>query len=425
MNSLGWVFYNDETDTISPTLGSFVTGPGTPPYGTGSAQISVTGTQRRNLATQVGAGTPLANITALRFRTYNPSAGNGGSATRSAYLNFNVDFDGSDTFQRRLVYVPSQNGTVVQNTWKEWDAISGGNALWQYSGPTWPVTGQPGTTLKTWSQILADYPLVRIRPTDAFVGLRVGEPYADGYTENIDTYTFGTASGTTIFDFEKNDDDADGLEDILDNCPTINNPGQENTNGEPMPLPKPYPVYDDATNPAGDFVGDACDSDIDGDNVPNLIETMLGLSPFIWDTDGDRTNDGTEIQCGTNPLSAVSNLSGPDADNDRLPDACEPSYSTNPANPDSDGDGVRDGVEVRYWLSNPLAINSDGDGCRDGREVASINHDKTVNPADLGTIASLFGTLSPDYRPLDQNGDGVINPADLGFVASQYGMCTP
>jgi hypothetical protein len=65
------------------------------------------------------------------------------------------------------------------------------------------VTGQPGTTLKTWAQILSDYPGVRVRVTDAFMGLRVGEPYADGYTENIDTFTFGTTSGTaTIFNFE-------------------------------------------------------------------------------------------------------------------------------------------------------------------------------------------------------------------------------
>lgn len=203
MIAKGWLFYNDEIDVVDPTLGSFVTGPGTPALGTGSAQISVTGTQRRNLATYQFAGTPLAEITALRFRTYNPSAGNPGPANRSAYLNFNVDFNGSDTWQKRLVFVPRLNGAVVQNTWQEWDAISSGNAFWSYSGATWPAPNAvSGTTLKTWAQILSDYPGVRIRVTDAHLGLRVGEPYADGYTENIDSFTFGTAFGTTIFDFE-------------------------------------------------------------------------------------------------------------------------------------------------------------------------------------------------------------------------------
>ncbi len=202
----GWFFYNDQTDVIDNSLGSFVAGPGTPFSGVGSAQMSVTGAQRRNLATYQFSGTPLADITTLKFTTYNPSVGNGGSATRSAYLHFNVDFNGTDAFQRRLVFVPRVNGTVVQNLWQEWDAINGGIALWTYSGATWPLGvgggGEPGTSTKTWTQVLAQYPGVRIKVTDAFVGMRVGEPYADGYTDNIDSFRFGTAAGTTTFDFE-------------------------------------------------------------------------------------------------------------------------------------------------------------------------------------------------------------------------------
>ena len=198
----GWLFYNDENDAGDPTLGSFVVGPGAPTYGIGSARISVVGTQRRSLTTYQFAGTPLASITAMKFRTYNPSAGNGGSPQRSAYLNFNIDFNGTDSWQRRLVFVPSQNGTVLQDTWKEWDAIKGGTAQWSYSGHIWPGGSTPGTTLKSWAQILTEYPQIRIRVTDAHLGLRVGEPYSDGYTENIDSFTFGTAAGTTIFDFE-------------------------------------------------------------------------------------------------------------------------------------------------------------------------------------------------------------------------------
>lgn len=204
--SNGWLFYDDNTDKIDPTLGSFVSGPGTTPLGSGSARINVTGTDRKNLATYQFAGTPLAAITTMKFSTYNPSAGNGGSANRSGYLGFNVDFNGSDTFQRRLTYVPSINGAVIQNTWQEWDTINGGNAKWLYSGATWPIGvgggGEPGTSFKTWNQILSQYPGVRMRVTDSFLGIRVGEPYADGYTENIDAFKFGTSAGTTQFDFD-------------------------------------------------------------------------------------------------------------------------------------------------------------------------------------------------------------------------------
>lgn len=207
-----WFFYNDENDTVDNTLGSFVTGPGTPPLGTGSAQISVTGTQRRNLATYQFGGTKLGDITTLKFSTYNPSAGNGGSVNRSAYLNFNVDFTGnSSTWQRRIVFVPNQNGTVTQDAWKEWDAIQGGNAKYNYSGTTWPNTSTgpdaglinvPGTTLRTWNDLLADYPGIRVLVGDSWLGLRVGEPYADGYTENIDKFVLGTAAQTTQWDFD-------------------------------------------------------------------------------------------------------------------------------------------------------------------------------------------------------------------------------
>ncbi len=198
----GWLYYNDENDSGDPSLGSFVTGPASPPSGTGSAQISVTGSERRNLATYAFAGTALAAITVLSFRTYNPSAGNGGSALRSGYLQFNVDFDGSDSWQKRLIYVPSANGTVTPNNWNSWDAIASGAARWLYSGTTWPGGAIPGTTAKTWAQVLLDYPTARIRVTDAQLSIRVGEPYADGYTENIDSLTFATAAATTTYDFE-------------------------------------------------------------------------------------------------------------------------------------------------------------------------------------------------------------------------------
>lgn len=201
-----WFFYNDQTDVIDNTLGAFVTGPGAVPLGVGDVQISVTGTERRNLATYQFAGTPLSEITAMQFSTYNPSAGNGGSADRSAYLNFNVDFDGSNTWQKRIAFVPSQNGSVTQNMWDQWDAINGGAAQYSYSGSVWPGTATPGTTLRTWSDITSSYPSARILPSDGWLGMRVGEPYADGYTENLDRFLItvndGSNATTTTFDFE-------------------------------------------------------------------------------------------------------------------------------------------------------------------------------------------------------------------------------
>ncbi|MBE0651863.1 MAG: hypothetical protein IH595_13605 [Bacteroidales bacterium] len=202
-----WFFYNDETDEIDNTLGSFVVGPDTPPLGAGSAQITVSGTERRNLATFQFAGTPLTTITTLKFSTYNPTSGNGGSASSSGFLFFNVDFNGSDTWQNRLIFVPSA-AEVAQNTWQEWDALQNGDALWSWSGLTanggsntqWPDGSTD--TYRTWSDILTAFPNARIALANGLLGIRVGSPNPDGFTENIDAFKFGIGLSFITFDFE-------------------------------------------------------------------------------------------------------------------------------------------------------------------------------------------------------------------------------
>ncbi|MBP6857750.1 MAG: DUF642 domain-containing protein [Candidatus Pacebacteria bacterium] len=207
-NSGKWFFYNDENDTINNTLGSFVAGPDTAPEGNGSAQMSVSGTERKNIATYQFKDVKLSDIKSLSFSTYSQLAGDGqnGLSERAPYLHFNVDFLNNDTWQRRLVYVPGVNGVVTPDSWQSWDAIDSGNALWLYSGATWPTTVTPGTTPKTWNQILALYPNAETRSTDSWFGFRVGEPYANGFTGNVDKFVIGIKTGlnthTETYDFE-------------------------------------------------------------------------------------------------------------------------------------------------------------------------------------------------------------------------------
>ncbi|MDQ5922324.1 MAG: Flg new 2 protein [Patescibacteria group bacterium] len=231
-----WFFYNDETDVIDNVLGSFVTGPASAPAGTGSAQMSVTGTQRRNIATYQFKDVKLADIKTLTFSTYSQLAGDGalGLSERAPYLHFNVDFLNNDTWQKRLVYVPGMNGAVISDTWQTWDAINSGNALWVYSGATWPTTVDAGTTPKTWTQILALYPNAETRSTDSWFGFRVGEPYADGFTGNVDKFMMGIKTGlnthTETYDFEPtavvvNPACSDGLDNDEDERVDSEDPG--------------------------------------------------------------------------------------------------------------------------------------------------------------------------------------------------------
>jgi Ca2+-binding RTX toxin-like protein len=307
-----WFFYNDETDVIDNTLGSFVPGPGTAPYGDGSAKISVTGTQRRNLATYQFSGVKLADITDLAYSTYNPSAGNGGSTSRSGYLNFNVDFNGSDTWQKRLVFVPSVNGTVTQNMWKQWDAINGGNAKWSYSGTVWPtptagphngMVGVPGTTTRTWNEILADYPNIRIRVTDSWLGIRVGEPYADGYTEYIDGFKFGTGGTVTTFDFEPNATPTV----TLTPTPSVSPSMTLTPTTSVTPTTNPYPVPAECSgivnlNSTNPIVGTNGDNKIKGTAGNDLIYALDGADKV----DGGAGNDCIVAGSGNDDIKGGS-----------------------------------------------------------------------------------------------------------------------
>lgn len=202
-----WFFYNNELDQIDNTLGSFVIGPDTSPLGTGSAQISVSGTQRKSLATFQFAGTFLNTITTLNYSTYNSPDGNGGLVSSSGFLLVNVDFNGSDTWQNQLIFVPPA-AEVIQNSWQEWDALQGGNALWTWSGLTanggsltqWPDGSS--STYRTWNDILTAFPDARISLSNGLLGIAVGSPNPDGYTENIDAFKFGIGSSFITFDFE-------------------------------------------------------------------------------------------------------------------------------------------------------------------------------------------------------------------------------
>jgi hypothetical protein len=222
------------------------------------------------------------------------------------------------------------------------------------------------------------------------------------------------------------DVDCDGVVDAQDNCRSTPNAGQENNNGEIVDLPASF-GFDDATNPAAVLLGDACNPDLDNDDLTAAEEATAGTDPANRDSDGDRQLDGAEAACGSNPLSAASTVSGPDSDSDGLPNACEAIAGSNAGLVDTDGDGVNDGAEFLRLGVNPADSDTDDDGCADGPEVASVNGDRVTNSLDLLGVALRFGPSSnPGYHAVfDMNRDGDVNSIDLQFVATQFGPCHP
>ncbi len=74
-------------------------------------------------------------------------------------------------------------------------------------------------------------------------------------------------------------------------------------------------------------------------------------------------------------LMTADNLDiGVDSDMDGLNNSLEKKFGADPNNPDTDADGIKDGVEVFNFHSDPLNPDTDGDGIPDGVEVHGHEH---------------------------------------------------
>ena len=103
-------------------------------------------------------------------------------------------------------------------------------------------------------------------------------------------------------------------------------------------------------------------ADSDNDGLQDIEEVELGTDPFNPDSDGDSLTDGDEVRNRkTNPLN-------PDTDADGLRDGEEVTRGTDPLKTDTDGDFLGDGDEVNRG-TDPLKPDTDNDGLADGDEV--------------------------------------------------------
>ena len=124
------------------------------------------------------------------------------------------------------------------------------------------------------------------------------------------------------------------------------------------------PTTTEATAPTTDETTTTLPIDTDDDDLTDSEEAAAGSNPAVPDTDSDGLWDGLEVhQHNTSPLSK-------DTDNDGLNDLDETSNGTDGRTVDSDGDGLSDGQEVHETGSNPLKLDTDGDGLNDVEELA-------------------------------------------------------
>ena len=227
-----WVLYTRAG--TPPTAGAFVNGPGTPPAGVGSLQLTTaTGAEKVYLFNYDHVGKPITGIDDIIYHTYRTA----GSAQQVAALNVQIDFNGSAPGGfSTLVFEPVYNttqGAVVSGEWQDW--IADGSGIWW---STQPIIGQcAGATAacdQTWDYIVANNP----NATILGVGINQGSGNP-GLISNVDAFTFDEVT----YDFESPDTDGDGVVDSDDECVPSdlrskvdangNEPGETSIDNEP------------------------------------------------------------------------------------------------------------------------------------------------------------------------------------------------
>ncbi|MFU8849072.1 MAG: hypothetical protein ACNA77_10210 [Opitutales bacterium] len=249
----------------------------------------------------------------------------------------------------------------------------------------------------------------------------VNAPGGGTYYWRVDSYLNGDPNGTpetgTLFNFIITDSDGDGIPDAwkIQYFGSIDHPdagAADDPDGDGLTNFQEFELALDPTNPDSDG-----DSLLDGGNIvvtsADPRHAAFAAAGIYFTDDGAERSFYGEDHFGTDPLN-------PDSDGDGLADgdsitvaSDDPRYAewaelglifsdqgaqrtffgeiafgTDPANPDTDSDGLLDGEEVQLG-TNPLNSDTDGDGAGDWYEVyASFTdpldaNDKPIIPYPL------------------------------------------
>jgi hypothetical protein len=181
-NLQGWAFFEESPSAAATSAGSMVTGPGSPPIGVGSANLSAGATGAMVIGKAAYLGTRLDTIHTLEYSTYRTV----GPAASSVSLQFNIDndvtidnlhTDGKEKWQGRLVYEPYHTQTVATGQWQTWDTLAETDTGNWWGSPNTVSTLDdkcPQSNPCTWAEVLGFFPNMGVHSSFGAVLLKAG-----------------------------------------------------------------------------------------------------------------------------------------------------------------------------------------------------------------------------------------------------------
>jgi len=194
----GWAVNNDTCGAATTGSVDFVSGPATPPAGTGSVQFTVgaNGDSYPTVRQSDYNGVKLADLTSFEYWTY---VSHSGSGAQAPYIDLYVDNNNDGTRDDILTFEPvyqTSQGAVAPNTWQRWDAEHG---LWWSDSMGGPP---PLFTLSSYVASHPDAKILNVGGGGVILAAGCGGAAWANFVGNADKLTIGVRGSDTTYDFE-------------------------------------------------------------------------------------------------------------------------------------------------------------------------------------------------------------------------------